>query len=93
MMKGTLSPDEFKQFMTFQQQINDDPALKTISTKIAQLTKEIQLLRAEANATREKLTAANPEIQKIADKMKAAMSAGTGKGPMPMPMPTPPKNN
>ena len=88
MLQGIISNEEFKQYTAFQQQINDDPALKEIAAKIANLTKEIQQLRAEANATREKLIAANPEIKKIQEKITAAIHSRSNNGPMPMPSPT-----
>jgi len=89
MLQGIISDDEFKQYTAFQQQINEDPAIKDINAKIAKLSKELQQLRAEANATREKLVAANPEIKKIQDKITTALHARTSNGPMPMPMPMP----
>jgi uncharacterized small protein (DUF1192 family) len=100
MLQGVISADEYKEFTAFQQHVNDDPALKEINAKIATLAKELQQLRAEATATREKLIAANPEIKAIQDKIMSVMHTRGGpqpntmpmprSGPMPMPLPAKP---
>lgn len=87
MLQGIVSADELKKHTAFQQQTYDDPAIKEINAKIAKLTQEIQQLRTEANATREKLISANPEMKKIHDKITAAMRTRSGgSGPMPVPI-------
>ena len=84
--------------MAFQQQINEDPAIKELNAKVAKLTKEIQQVRGDIYATREKLIAANPEMKKIQDKIMASMQSRMNNGPIPMPasgvpmMPTPKSN-
>jgi len=97
MLQGIISADEYKAYTAFQQQINEDPAIKEINAKLAKLTKEIQQLRTKANATREKLISANPEIKAIRDKIMEAMHARASKVspamPMPGPMPGPIKSN
>ena len=91
MLQGVISADEFKTYTAFQQQVNEDPAIKDIEAKIAKLTKDIQRLRMEANATRERLIASHPEIKVIQDKIMTAMPARALQGPAPMPMPVPTK--
>ena len=93
MLQGIISADEYKAYTTFQQQINEDSAIKEINAKLAKLTKEIQQLRTEANATREKLISANPEIKAIRDKIMDAMHARAGNVSPAMPMPGPSKSN
>lgn len=89
MPPGNVSADELKKYSAFQQQINEEPAIKDLMVKIAKLTQEIQQLRAETNAIREKLTAANPEMKKIQDKITSAMRTRTTNGPMPLLAPAP----
>ena len=91
MPQSIISADESKTYTAFQQQINEDPAIKDLHAKIAKLTKEIQQLRLEANAAREKLIASNPEIKKIQDKITAAMQTRAPNGAAPMPLPVPNK--
>ena len=98
MLQGVISADENKAYMAFQQQINEDPAIKELNAKVAKLTKEIQQVRGDIYATREKLIAANPEMKKIQDKIMASMQSRMNNGPIPMPasgvpmMPTPKSN-
>lgn len=91
MPQSILTAEESRAYIAFQQQINEDPAIKAINAKIEKLTKEIQQLRSEASATRERLVSSNPEIKKIQDKITTAMQPRVPAGASPMPMPAPNK--
>jgi len=93
MLQGILSDEEYKTYNAFQLHLNEDPAIKEINTRIAKLAKELQQLRMEANATREKLIAANPEIKAIQEKIATAMRSRASVGPVPMPASAPTKGN
>ncbi len=87
MLAGIISPEEYRIFTAFQQHINEDPVIKELNAKILEHTKELQRLRAEASAVRDKLVAANPEVLAIRDKIMTVMHPHAGPGPTPMPGP------
>jgi len=87
MLVGVISPEEYRRYSEFQQHLSDDPALKELETKIRARLKELQQIRAEANAVRERLIAANPEALAIRAKITAALFARTGAGPALLPVP------
>jgi uncharacterized coiled-coil DUF342 family protein len=91
MLAGIITPEEYRTYVEFQQHLNDDPAIREMNAKIAEAAKELQRLRAEAGAVRERLTDANWEIKTIRDKIMSVMRprAGSGPSPMPAPIPTP----
>jgi len=82
-----ISSEDFSKYSAFQQQLNQDPAIKALNEKVSVHIREIQLLQAEANALRDKLISANPEIAAIRDKIAIAMRAHASNGPIPLPLP------
>jgi len=82
-----LSPEELQKYTAFQQQLNDDPAIKELNAKIVAVNKELHQLQAESRALHEKLLAANPEIKAIRDKIMTAAHVRTGTGPGPIAVP------
>jgi hypothetical protein len=88
-LEGIISAEEYRKYVTFQQHINEDPALKELDAKISDHLKELRRLRAEATAVRERLISANPEVMAIRDKISGAVMhllPGTGSTLMPMPV-------
>ena len=100
-LNGIITPEEGAKLQAFQQQLSQDPAVKEMNARIGAQIKELQHLQAEANALREKLIAANPEIKAIQDKIIAAGRAHArpmpfmmpGNTPAPGPGPVPAKTN
>ncbi len=87
MLQGVVSPEEYRDYIEFQHQLDDDPAIKELNAKIVEVTKELRQLRVESSTLREKLTGANPKIEAIREKLISAMRPHFGSGPVPMPVP------
>ncbi len=92
MLEGIVSHEEYRKYTAFQQQISEDPVIKELNAKIAEQARELQRLRGEASAARERLISANPEIVAIRDKIMTLMHVRASGGPMPMPVPVPAKS-
>lgn len=88
MFEGIISHEEYRKYVTFQEHVDEDPAIKELNAEITGHMKEVRRLRAQTNAMREKLISANPEIKAIRDKISGAVIRfSTGARSMPMPVP------
>jgi hypothetical protein len=88
MLAGVITPEEYRKYSEFQQHLSDAPAIQELEAKIRTRVKELQQLRAETNAARERLIAANPEVLAIREKISAALFVHPGAGPVILPVPT-----
>ena len=88
MLEGIVSPEEYQKYTAFQEHLNANPEIRQLNAQILELVREERRLRAEANALREKLMAANPEIMAIRAKFAALTVPGGGPPVSPVPVKT-----